>query len=157
MWKKVTFTEKKFYTYTLAYPVEMGGYVFYVGKGTSDRMLEHEIEANNDGRGRKCVVIRGIWAKGYQIEKYIVFESDIEQDVLLYEWAGINMLYASHWLTNIAMNTYDCTLSPFEEELREQRNRDAFLLAQSRGFKKERKPVYLTDPCADEFDDLYLD
>jgi len=150
MWKKVTFTEKKFYTYTLAYPVEMGGHVFYVGKGTSDRMLEHEIEAKNIDKSRKCVVIRGIWAKGYQIQKQIIFESDVEQDALLYELIGINMLHASSWLTNASMNTYAHALSPFEEDLEAQRKREAFLAAQSRGFKKERKPVYLTDPCIDE-------
>lgn len=142
--------QKKYYTYTHAYPLEMGGHVFYVGKGTGDRILEHEIEARNDGRSRKCQVIREIWARGYQVQKEIIFETDIEQEAFIYEWACITMIYASPWLTNTLANVYAHELSDFEQELKAEKASQAFLLAQSRGFKKERKPIELIDPGAKE-------
>lgn len=39
----------KYYVYTLAYPAEMGGRVFYVGKGTGDRMHAHEYRVRHGG------------------------------------------------------------------------------------------------------------
>ena len=43
--RKEAISKKKYYVYTLAYPEEMGGAIFYVGKGTGKRMLVHEIYA----------------------------------------------------------------------------------------------------------------
>lgn len=36
---------QRFYIYTLAYPPEMGGAIFYVGKGQGYRIEQHEREA----------------------------------------------------------------------------------------------------------------
>jgi predicted DNA-binding transcriptional regulator AlpA len=86
---------KKYYVYTLAYP---NGEVFYVGKGTGDRIHQHEYEAARSGKEasyyynnpEKHAIIRGIWAQGGQVKKEIVFETDIEQDAYIYEWTLIN-------------------------------------------------------------------
>src|SRR5216684_6424733 len=87
-------TQKKYYVYTLAYPQETGGAIFYIGKGTGKRMLIHEIYAahsDDDIRtyyrnAEKCRVIREIWAKGGQVKREIVFETDVEFEAYAYEW-----------------------------------------------------------------------
>ena len=96
---------KKYYVYTLAYP---DGTVFYIGKGTGDRIHEHErYAALSDEmmkyyyRNReKCQVIREIWAQGGEVQKSILYETDVELDAYIYEWALINMIYHDTRLTN---------------------------------------------------------
>lgn len=61
--------EKRFYTYKLAYPKSMGGAIFYVGKGTGNRINHHETEARKGVQSRKCNTIREIWAAGEQVVK----------------------------------------------------------------------------------------
>lgn len=69
----------KFYVYTLAYPEQMGGAVFYVGKGTGGRMHTHEVYAANGETGPRADAIRAIWDAGYQIVKAKVYQTDDEQ------------------------------------------------------------------------------
>lgn len=97
---------KPYYVYTLAYS---DGTVFYVGKGTGDRIHQHEYEAARTdadvhhyyNNPRKCAVIREIWARGEQVKKSILFETDVELNAYIYEWALINMLYQGKDLTNM--------------------------------------------------------
>lgn len=77
----------KFYVYTLSYPPEMGGHVFYVGKGKGKRMDEHETEAARiKASGCKVDAIRMIWAAGYQVVKAKVCETDDEDEALRTEY-----------------------------------------------------------------------
>ena len=135
--KTKTITQKKYYVYLYRYPDEMGGHVFYVGKGTGDRILTHEIEAAKGYRGRKCEVIRAIWGNGYQVQKQIVYETDIQQDALIYERASINTIWAGPYLTNTIGNVYR------HEIARREPTRDALL-------PKEQKPILHIDPCIEE-------
>lgn len=107
--RKDTISKEKYYVYTLAYPEEMGGATFYVGKGTGKRMLIHEIyAARSDDNIReyyrnveKCRVIREIWANGGQVKREIVFETDDESEAFAYEWALIHMVHRERGLTNV--------------------------------------------------------
>lgn len=99
----------KYYVYTLAYPASMGGDVFYVGKGTGDRLREHEWEVKRGAtyrgyRLRKHDVIRDIWEHGEQVVKTIVMETNDVQEALRYEREMIRKYSAS--LVNIMHNTH---------------------------------------------------
>lgn len=143
MFTKLIITQKKYYTYTLAYPNEMGGHVFYIGKGTGDRMLTHEMEAKHGYRGRKCRIIREILANGYQVQKNIVYETDIEQEALIYEWAGINMIWAGPHLTNTVANAYSRELNKIEKQKRIQFKPKS--VSQYTVLTKEQKVITLVD------------
>lgn len=96
--------QKRYYVYTLAYP---NGEVFYVGKGVGNRMYHHEVEAASTARvayrnRKKLEVIREVWASGGQVQKSIVFETDVEEDAFMYEWALINMACTAERLTNVS-------------------------------------------------------
>lgn len=97
---------QKYYVYTLACP---DGTVFYVGKVKGNRMRQHEIEAMRLNLSyplsRKVQIIRSIWAVGGEITKSKVFTTDSETDALIYEWALINLVYASDYLINVANNS----------------------------------------------------
>ena len=67
----------KFYDYFLMHP---NGIVFYVGKGTGNRINEHEIEAKRGIKSRKCDVIRKIWANGEEVIKQKVAFFDNEKN-----------------------------------------------------------------------------
>lgn len=84
--------DKPFYTYTLAYPQSMGGAVFYVGRGSGDRINEHEREARRGVQSKKSDIIRDIEAHSEQVVKIKVFETAIEQDSCRYEQAMIIMI-----------------------------------------------------------------
>ena len=86
-----------YYVYTYAWP---NGEVFYVGKGTGNRIDLHEHEARLGYRTRKCDVIREIWRSGGQVIKSKVYETTIERDAFLYEWTLINLVYGRENLTN---------------------------------------------------------
>ena len=70
---------KIYYVYTLAYPQSMGGAIFYVGKGTENRINVHEIEARHGYSSKKHNAIRSILDAGEQVVKSIVFETDNER------------------------------------------------------------------------------
>lgn len=74
----------KFYVYTLAYPEQMGGAVFYVGKGTCDRLYIHEKDAlvvkRGASMGKKLrAVLCSILNSGQRPVTTKVFETDDPQ------------------------------------------------------------------------------
>lgn len=66
---------KRFYVYTLA---DEDDNIFYVGKGTGDRISHHEKEARTGCVCTKCDRIRYVWGSGCKVIRTIVFESDVE-------------------------------------------------------------------------------
>jgi excisionase family DNA binding protein len=101
---------ERYYVYALAYPPNyhdsinnLSGVVFYVGKGTGDRIDFHELEAGNRSsvcRCRKCNVIRKIWADGKQVQKCKLLEGVKESEAFAFEQKCILDLYASPYLIN---------------------------------------------------------
>lgn len=65
----------RFYVYVLKYP---DGVIFYVGKGSGDRIKTHKREARGGIRSRKCDIIRQIWASGdeFRQEKIAHFDNE---------------------------------------------------------------------------------
>jgi excisionase family DNA binding protein len=99
-------TEKKYYVYTLSYPDT--GVVFYVGKGTvrtikglRERIDDHEAEAQQGVKSAKCAIIRDIWARGLHVQKAKVFETDNEEEAIVYEQALIRLMDGNNILTNV--------------------------------------------------------
>lgn len=86
----------RFYVYVLARP---NGKPFYVGKGRGKRVFEHDSEARNGCDCHKCRVIRKIWRNGGSIQRYIMFETDDEQEAFAYEIELIAM-YGQRTLAN---------------------------------------------------------
>lgn len=93
-----TIASPRFYVYVLARP---DGTPFYVGKGQKSRVQDHEREARNGHHCQKCHTIRKIWKQGGQVQKYIIFTTDDEQEALDYERTTI-ALYGRATLANIA-------------------------------------------------------
>jgi len=87
----------RFYVYVLARP---NNKPFYVGKGKGRRIYDHELEARGGHRCQKCNVIRKIWKQGGEVQRYIVFTTDIESDALAHE-AELIALYGKSTLCNI--------------------------------------------------------
>jgi hypothetical protein len=71
-----------FYVYLLCRP---NGKPFYVGKGKSRRIYDHEKEARGSCKCHKCNVIRKIWRYGGEVQRYIVFTTNDEQAAFAYE------------------------------------------------------------------------
>lgn len=90
----------KYYVYTLAYP---DGRVFYVGKGSSNRVHMHEIEAKRGYHAKRHEIIRSIWENGGEVLKQIVFETNNERDACTRELEVIREYSES--ITNIQHNT----------------------------------------------------
>jgi hypothetical protein len=116
---------KKYYTYELAYPMSMGGAVFYVGKGSKrktqvgiiDRIDEHEQQALQPledikkwGRNvEKCQTIQSIWANGEQVVKRKVYETDIEEEAYAWE-SNLIEAYGIDNLTNKPRGGQPCSI-----------------------------------------------
>lgn len=92
-----TIPSPRFYVYVLARP---NSKPFYVGKGTGQRVYNHDIEARGGHECYKCRVIRKIWRNGGQVQRYIVFTTDNEQEAFDYERELI-ALYGRETLTNL--------------------------------------------------------
>lgn len=94
----------KFYVYELIDP--RAGTVFYVGKGTGDRITQHEREARNAEAyaTRKVARIRAIWAAGLAIERRHVASFWSESDAYAFEAERIREI-GFHHLTNETQNT----------------------------------------------------
>jgi hypothetical protein len=72
---------KRFYVYTLS----DGDTVFYVGKGTGRRYLDHEGHARSGRCYPVCAIIRAMWEREQEVTKRIVFETEDEQEAYRYE------------------------------------------------------------------------
>lgn len=57
----------KWYVYELVNPID--GKTFYVGKGSGDRVHQHEKDTAKGVCSKKCNKIRHIWSLGFEIEK----------------------------------------------------------------------------------------
>ncbi len=86
----------QYYVYTLAYP---DGTVFYVGKGSGNRIQHHEQEALRGHDCPKCDLIRSIWEHGGTVQRTMVFETDDERAALDHE-AELIQSYGSAQLVN---------------------------------------------------------
>lgn len=92
-----TIASPQFYVYVLCRP---NGKPFYVGKGKDKRIYDHEREAQNGHQCHKCNVIRKIWKSGGEVQRYVVFTTDDEQEALAYE-VELIALYGHKSLTNV--------------------------------------------------------
>jgi hypothetical protein len=108
----------KYYVYEQAYPddfldQELAGTIFYVGKGTGNRIDFHEEVGRGmhfDANQQKCAIIREIQVQGKQVVKRKVYETDVEQDAYLYEWILIHLIYGAENLTNMVMQPQENVL-----------------------------------------------
>lgn len=71
----------KFYVYTLSHD----GWVFYVGKGSGQRMDSHRYLAEKGANLKLYDFIRELWAEGGDYEAARVFETDDEEEALTHE------------------------------------------------------------------------
>jgi transcriptional regulator with XRE-family HTH domain len=99
--------EGRFYTYTLAYPEDMNdGKVFYVGKGSGNRMHMHVYYVQHEYPERsrnphKDSVIRVILNAGKVVRVNKVAEFATEKEAFIYERFLINEVYGKENLTNL--------------------------------------------------------
>lgn len=100
--------EKKWYVYLLCDPDTEEP--FYVGKGTGDRMNQHELLKPYDCNEIKKQVIRTIHDSGKEVLKKKIAEFDSEMDAYIYEWGTINM-YGDR-ITNVGWGDRRKTSSP---------------------------------------------
>lgn len=88
----------RFYVYTLTDPRD--GEIFYVGKGSGNRIAHHEREAKAGGKSKKCDRIREIWADGRKVIRREVKRFADEREAYAYEAELIEQMAAQ--LTNQA-------------------------------------------------------
>ena len=77
-----TIPSSSFYVYVLARP---NNKVFYVGKGKGYRINAHEGYATRGCTCHKCNIIRKIWRNGGEVQRYIVFTTESENEAFEYE------------------------------------------------------------------------
>lgn len=81
--RKIPGIKQRFYVYTLS--DERDGRVFYVGKGSGNRIYNHQDEARSGHACYKCMTIRMIWNAGFAVNGTIVHETEQEEEALQYE------------------------------------------------------------------------
>jgi len=87
--------DKPHYVYALYYP---DGRIFYVGKGTGNRINDHEKYARNSKRtDHKSNIIRKIWREGEQVIKEILARFETQKEAFQYE---IALIFFMDGLTN---------------------------------------------------------
>lgn len=87
-----------FYVYQLIDP--RNGKPFYIGKGTGNRIDDHEREAKNDVTHPKCDAIRSIWLAGYEVKKEKIKTFISEDDAFSFEEKMIEKIGLDN-LTNL--------------------------------------------------------
>lgn len=97
-----TIPSPRYYVYILCRPNKQypGGKPFYVGKGKGPRVFRHEDEARRGHKCHKCNVIRKVLKQGGEIQRYIVFTTDDEQEAFDYE-RDLIALYGRKTLCNL--------------------------------------------------------
>jgi hypothetical protein len=80
-----TIPHHRFYVYALARPFKKDWKVFYIGKGTKRRVFAHEDEARRGYKSHRHNIIRKVWREGAEIQRYILFTTDDEQEAYEYE------------------------------------------------------------------------
>ena len=79
--------------------------IFYIGKGTKNRVFEHEKESlnNPDSDKLKLKTIQGIKNEGLEVEKIIINSNLTEQEAFVAEASLINIYnyFSNTKLTNI--------------------------------------------------------
>jgi hypothetical protein len=91
---------QRYYVYTHVYPEgfrdgdgkDLGGVVFYIGKGIGNRIYDHERDAREGGQSPLCEIIRQIWSQGKEVVKRKEQEDLLEEDALALE----SRLISSH-------------------------------------------------------------
>ena len=95
----------KYYVYALVDPRDKR--IFYVGKGTSDRVYQHAEDSLDEmNESRKLSKIREIHNAGLEVEYYIIRHNLTEQEAFLVESVVIDLLTydafnTDHILTNL--------------------------------------------------------
>jgi hypothetical protein len=85
-----------FYVYELK---DTLGKTFYVGKGSGNRMRQHEVKAKRGCYTKVCRKIRELWNIGHLIFPVVVFETENEKEAFQEEIRRI-ALYGRENLTN---------------------------------------------------------
>ncbi len=110
------------YVYTFAYPVSMGGNVFYIGKGINYRINQHENEVKagkKEYNPRNAEVIRDIWRHDENVVKTIVAYFDTHEEACKYEIDLIRQ-HGRHSLTNMTDGGDGMRGVPLTEEHRQK-------------------------------------
>ena len=106
-----------YYVYGLIDP--RSGKVFYIGKGTGNRVFEHERESltNPNSEKLKLKTIAEIKAAGYEVEKIMIHSGLTETEAFAAEAALINMFQylQEDGLTNISAGHHSVGAMSVEE------------------------------------------
>ena len=102
----------RYYVYYLRYPHDeevfgrMAGKVFYVGKGTKERILAHEKETRAILKANRLMLLKHkhkviiqIWDAGFDVVQEIIYRTDDEEAAYQAEAHGIREIGLAH-LTN---------------------------------------------------------
>lgn len=89
---------KQYWVYTLGHP---NGTIFYVGKGSGNRIQSHFAEARTGTcHCLKCLRIRKIWKDRLDVQVGYLFETDNEKEAFAHEAEAILVIGRNHPITN---------------------------------------------------------